>query len=344
MRTIATLTLLLLTLLWTPHAALGRNAPPDMVGTWAGHWTETGWRGWARVSISSSGSCSGSIVRFTDGEVGTIGGSVDRDGNGSITVQYGDFEVVTTAVALKPAPRSLIARYTYANGFGRAVRGSFAGKPWPGSWPDVSRYAGVWTGDWSGQGQRGSVRLEVAPNGQIAATAVNLTLGFTSTLRGTLDPSGVFWAEVRAPGQPQSTLAGQLTHHGPSVSGTFTQNLGGWPFKGKFRLARIDPAQFEGSWSGTWKAHRLKGTIAIVIDIQGAVTGTVADATTGQSGVLQGQIGESGVFTGVIRYPNSAPIPTEGLARWVGRNIQLVYNQVIAGVPVRTSATLRRAP
>lgn len=323
--------------------SIAAQPPQGVVGSWAGPWSETGWRGWGRVSISSNGSCSGTIVRFTDGAVGTIRGSVDRDGNGSITAQYGGFETVATTVALKPAPGSLKGTYTYANGSGRAVRGSFAGKPWPRSWPDVSRYAGVWAGDWSGQGQRGSARFEVAPNGRVAATAVNLTLGFTSTLTGTLDPSGVFWADVSAPGQPRSTLVGQLTHRGVSVSGTFTQDLGERPFKGKFKLTRIDPAQFEGSWSGTWRAPGFKGAISLVAGSDGQVDGEVLNATTGQSGSINIVIRDAGSFSGVVTYPGQASIPIEGTFRWSGRNLAGSFTQRVHGQPLQTTFVLRRS-
>lgn len=343
MRTILLLGLCLAAMLTAPDSTLGRDAPPGMVGGWAGDWKGRNEHGWARLVIEPDGACEGILLDMRWGLVGTIRGTVNQAGQMRLWVTNGQPLDVSANASLRGP--FLKGAYSYPeDATGRIHRGTFTMRPWPSSWPDVARYRGVWMGDWSGGGLKGTVRIVVNREGEVEGSVFNTTQGVISTLEGLFDPSGMFAAEVHTPGQEDTTLVARVIHGNTMLRGSFVVDAADRPLRGSFSMRRMDPAQFEGAWVGPWQSRGLKGTNSLLVNASGAVTGTIANPALQQSGTLQGQIGEGGVLTGHVTYPNSAPVPVQGLIRWAGRNILLVYDHVVGGRPLRTSALLRRAP
>jgi hypothetical protein len=162
---------------------------------------------------------------------------------------------------------------------------------------------GDWKGDWSGSGEQGWIGVTIRSNGSVSGFVISRSRGISDTCTGQLQTNGTVTLVVGA-GARRRDVSGSARLAAKSISGVAQYQETGRIISVKFSLKRaiagdfLMGSKFAGVWSGTWQTGITKGIMRVVINAQGEVTGTLVNATYGNSAEWTGSLLNTGIFFG----------------------------------------------
>ncbi|MCX5689047.1 MAG: hypothetical protein NTV94_04540 [Planctomycetota bacterium] len=162
---------------------------------------------------------------------------------------------------------------------------------------------GDWKGDWSGSGEQGWIGVSVQSNGSLSGFVISRSRGISDTCTGQLQANGTVTLVVGA-GARRRDVSGSARLAAKAISGVAQYQESGRIISVKFSLKRaiagdfLMGSKFAGVWSGTWQTGITKGIMRVVVNAEGEVTGTLVNATYGNSAEWTGSVLNTGVFFG----------------------------------------------
>lgn len=210
-------------------------------GDWQGNWiTSSGQGGMVTLSISSSGTLTGTMFNTTFNSAAPMTGTVDGSGNFSATYQYPNNPVGTFNGTLLPTA-------TMANSILCQYNGAIGSQTYAGSSMLTNKnitttnpYTGVWSGPFQlSDGETGTISFSINTSGSIAGSVHNSTTGNNGTVNGNIDNGGTFYGTHQYSGQQTGIIVGTFTSTGNNtVQCRFSNALGNAVLSGNSNLTK----------------------------------------------------------------------------------------------------------
>jgi hypothetical protein len=201
----------------------------NFTGSWSGTWTSQtpggGQEGDVSLTVDDKGNVTGESFNKSANQTATIKGSINKDGKSSIDFEFPGQTYTAFGTIAKTSKGTVIGTMVQKQGHKLIGTIDFEVKK------DRSRFAGSWSGSWTGltprSAQEGDVTMIVDDEGNVSGESYNRTMAQRTTIRGTVNNDGKSSIEFTFPGQATYTASGTVTKTSKgTVTGTLTQKQG----------------------------------------------------------------------------------------------------------------------
>lgn len=289
-------------------------AANPFAGSWVGDWNGGGQRGRIYATISGAGTVSGFVINSSAGDWGDLAGSVNNIGIVALSVNYTNM-----------APQSWSGKTTFARGnirlsaivpsTGGRISSTLRRDPFNLAEQAPENAVGEWSGVWQSGRQSGTFQFTVNPNGSVTGETVS-DVGPNGVLSGSVTPQGDFFGSIEYPGGIVEPIVSKFVPAGLRLSAPFTQRKNGsTPVRGSFTLKSgplpelgNDPRRL-GRWSGSWRTPTESGSMVVIFQANGVISGSIRKAGSPIVGAINGQAIGIGSFMANITFV----VPGQGI-------------------------------
>ena len=295
--------------LWMTIVGGSALAANPFAGYWVGDWSGGSQRGRIYATVSGAGTVSGVVLNSTAGDWGELDGSINDVGVAVLFVTYTKMPLETWNARALFVKNNL--RLSVVVPTGGRISSTLRRDPFNYAEQAPANAIGEWSGVWQQGRQGGTLQFTVNPDGSVSG--VILGNGASGTLSGSVTPQGDFTGSITYPGAIVEPIVSRLVPNGLRLSAPFTQRKGGTTaVRGSFTLKSGPLPDFGtdtrvlGRWSGIWRTPNDSGSITVVFQANGRISGTLRKAGNPTIALINGQA------TGIGSFQANVTIPVPG--------------------------------